>query len=108
MRSLVLGLVRLFRGFFHGLRDPEFQAIVFLLIVAVLAGSIFYHSVEGWSWVDSAYFSVVSLTTVGDATRAPTTDMSKVFTMGFSVAGIALMLAFLSRLGSYRDRQRED
>ncbi|MGL5164625.1 MAG: potassium channel family protein [Afipia sp.] len=108
MRSLSLGLFRLFLGFFHGLRDPEFQAITFLLIVAVLTGSVFYHLVEGWSWLDSAYFSVVSLTTVGDATRAPTRSLSKIFTMGFSVAGIALMLAFLSRLGSYRDRQRKD
>ncbi len=108
MKSLGLGLVRLFLGFVHGLRDPEFQAISFLLIVAILTGAVFYHSVEGWSWLDSAYFSVVSLTTVGDATRAPTTGLSKVFTMVFSVSGIALMLAFLSRLGSYRDRRRQD
>lgn len=104
MRSLMLGLVRLSRGFYHGLRDPEFQAIVFLLGVAVAVGSVFYHSIEGWSWLDSTYFSVVSLTTVGDATMGPTTSLSKVFTMGFSITGIGLVLAFLSRLGSYRDR----
>jgi len=105
MRSLGLGLRRLCLGFLHGLRDPEFQAIVFLLCVAVLVGSVFYHSVEGWSWLDSTYFSVVALTTVGDATLSPSTGLSKIFTMGFSVAGIGLMLAFLSRLGAYRDRE---
>lgn len=104
MRSLGLGLVRLFIGFIHGLRDPEFQAIIFLLAMSVLIGSLFYHLVEGWSWLDSAYFSVVALTTVGDATLGPTTGLSKIFTMGFSLAGIGLVLAFLSRLGSYRDR----
>ncbi len=108
MKSLALGLERLCLGFWHGLRDPEFQAIVFLLLVAVMTGSIFYHSVEGWSWLDSAYFSVVALTTVGDATLGPTTNLSKIFTMGFSLAGIGLVLAFLSRLGSYRDLERED
>lgn len=108
MRSLMLGLQRLCLGFWHGLRDPEFQAIVFLLVVAVTVGSVFYHSVEGWSWLDSAYFSVVALTTVGDATLGPTTDMSKIFTMAFALAGIGLMLAFLSRLGSFRDREHRD
>ena len=108
MKSLVLGLHRLCVGFWRGLRDPEFQAIVFLLLIAVVTGSIFYHLVEGWPWLDSAYFSVVALTTVGDATLTPTSGLSKIFTMGFSLTGISLMLAFLSRLGSYRDRQRED
>ena len=108
MRSLVLGLERLCLGFWHGMRDPEFQAIVFLLVMAVLIGSIFYHWIEGWSWLDSAYFSVVALTTVGDANLGPTTGLSKIFTMGFSLVGIGLVLAFLSRLGSYRDLERED
>ncbi len=108
MRSLALGLKLLCLGFWHGMRDPEFQAIIFLLAMSVLGGSIFYHWVEGWSWLDSAYFSVVALTTVGDATLGPTTGLSKIFTMGFSLAGIGLVLAFLSRLGSYRDQERKD
>lgn len=108
MRSLVLGLERLCLGFWHGMRDPEFQAIIFLLLVAVVTGSIFYHWIEGWSWLDSAYFSVVALTTVGDATLGPSTGLSKIFTMGFSLVGIGLVLAFLSRLGSYRDLERKD
>ena len=108
MKSLGVGLVRLSLGFWHGLRDPEFQAIIFLLTMSVLGGSIFYHWVEGWSWLDSAYFSVVALTTVGDATLGPTTGVSKIFTMGFSLVGIGLVLAFLSRLSSYRDLKRRD
>ncbi|WP_024574969.1 MULTISPECIES: potassium channel family protein [unclassified Afipia] len=108
MRSLALGLKRLCLGFWHGLSDPEFQAIIFLLIMSVLGGSIFYHWIEGWSWLDSAYFSVVALTTVGDATLGPTSGVSKIFTMIFSLVGIGLVLAFLSRLSSYRDRTRED
>jgi len=107
MKSLALGLVRLCRGFYHGTRDPEFQAIMFLLFMSVVVGSTFYHLVEGWSWLDSAYFSVVALTTVGDATLGPSTGFSKIFTMVFSLIGIGLVLAFLSRLGSYRDEERD-
>jgi hypothetical protein len=103
MKSLGEGLLRLFLGFCRGMQDAEFRAIAFLLFVAVATGSVFYHLVEGWSWLDAAYFSVIALTTVGDATLSPTTGLSKIFTMGFSLCGIGLMLAFLARLTSFRD-----
>lgn len=108
MRSLGIGLVRLFFGMCHGLRDPEFRAIAFLLALAVAGGSVFYHFTEGWSWVDSLYFSVMSLTTVGDANLAPTSALGKIFTIGFSLGGISLMLAFVSRLAAYRDSANRD
>ena len=103
MKSLGVGLLRLFLGFRRGMRDEEFQAIVFLLVCAIGIGAIFYHLQEGWSWLDAGYFSVVALTTVGDATLSPSSGLSKIFTMGYSLCGIGLMLAFLARLTSYRD-----
>jgi len=107
MKSLALGLVRLFQGLCRGLGDPEFRAIAFLLILAVLLGTVFYRIVEGWAWIDALYFSVMALTTVGDANLAPVTAVAKLFTIAFSVGGIGLMLAFISRLASYRERDGE-
>jgi hypothetical protein len=104
MKSLALGLLRLFQGLRRGLRDPEFRAIAFLLVSAVLLGTVFYRAVEGWAWIDALYFSVMALTTVGDANLAPVTAVAKIFTIGFSLGGIGLMLAFISRLVSYRER----
>jgi hypothetical protein len=46
----------------------------------------------------------MALTTVGDATLSPTTAIAKIFTMLFSICGIGLMLAFLSRLSTFRER----
>lgn len=108
MRSLGLGLVRLFLGVCHGLRDPEFRAIAFLLMLAVAGGSVFYHFAEDWAWIDSIYFSVMALTTVGDANLAPNSALGKIFTIGFSLGGISLMLAFVSRLAAYRDAANRD
>lgn len=108
MKSLMMGLVLLFMGFRRGLRDPEFKAIGFLLVVAVIIGTFVFRFGEGWSWLDSAYFSVVSMTTVGDANLAPTTAVTKIFAMALSVAGLGLMLAFLSRLTSFREETRVD
>ncbi|MEW6769287.1 MAG: potassium channel family protein [Pseudomonadota bacterium] len=106
MKSLGTGLMRLFIGFCRGLRDEEFQAIIFLLGIALGTGTIFYHFQEGWSWLDSAYFSVIALTTVGDATLSPSNGLSKIFTMGYSLCGIGLMLAFLARLSTFRNEAK--
>jgi hypothetical protein len=103
MKSLMTGLMLMFVGFRRGLHDPEFRAIGFLLLVAVAIGTFVFKYVEGWSWLDSAYFSVVSLTTVGDANLAPTMAVTKIFSMIYSLIGIGLMLAFLSRLTSFRE-----
>ena len=36
-----------------------------LFIVLVVVGTKFYHQFEGWSYMDSLYFTVTTLTTVG-------------------------------------------
>lgn len=107
MKSLALGLVRLFQGLRRGLRDPEFRAIAFLLVLAVVVGTALYRAMEGWAWIDALYFSVMALTTVGDANLAPVTGVAKIFTIVYSVSGIGLMLAFVSRLASFRERDGE-
>ncbi|HEY0220099.1 MAG TPA: potassium channel family protein [Afipia sp.] len=108
MKTLIDGLCQLYLGFLRGLHDPVFRALAFLLVVATAVGAVFYRLAEGWSWLDSAYFSIVSMTTVGDANMAPSSGLSKIFTMGFSVAGIGLMLAFVSRLAWFRDAADTD
>ncbi len=108
MKTLMAGLCELYRGFVRGLHDPVFRALAFLLVVATGIGAVFFKVVEGWSWLDSAYFSIVSMTTVGDANMAPSNWLSKIFTMGYSVAGIGLMLAFVSRLAWFRDAADAD
>ncbi|CAN5863566.1 hypothetical protein BH23ACT4_BH23ACT4_07370 [soil metagenome] len=55
---------------------------------------------EGWSWVDSFYFTVVTLTTVGYGDLAPSGDISKLFTVFLIVAGVGFILAFLNFLAS--------
>lgn len=46
-----------------------------LLVLAV--GTVVYHVLEDWSWVDALYFCTVAVTTVGFGDLAPTTDLSK-------------------------------
>jgi hypothetical protein len=65
-------------------------------LALILIGTVTYRLLEDWSWVDSLYFSVVAITTVGFGDVTPTTDASKLFTIFYILAGIALITTYLN------------
>lgn len=62
----------------------------------LVAGTIVYRVLEGWSWVDSFYFCTVAVTTVGFGDLTPTTDASKLFTVLYIFSGVAVVGLFLN------------
>lgn len=65
-----------------------------------MSGTLFYHGQEEWSWLDSLYFSVVSLIPTGLNTNlAPVTVFGKVFTMFYLIVGVGVMLILLIIMG---------
>ena len=81
-----------------------FAIMVFLFLL--LGGSYIYSSVEGWSYLDSVYFSVATVTTVGYGDFVPQTDAGKIFTIFFSFAGIGMALYFFTLSGKYIYRRQ--
>jgi voltage-gated potassium channel len=72
--------------------------IVFLLAT----GTIYFHNKEQWSYVDSFYFSTMTLTTIGFGDLVPTTKETKIFTSFYAMLGIGTMLYFLGHtIGGY-------
>jgi hypothetical protein len=102
MITATLGALALLFGFFRDLgdmfKDPKKRVLLIWIVLIVLFGSFFYNRVEGWSWTDSFYFSVVTLTTVGYGDLAPTTDGSKIFTTIYIVMGLSIFVAFANEV----------
>lgn len=91
-------------------KDDFFRKIsvkeLFLIVVVLLTiGTVFYHSIEKFNWLDALYFSVTTLTTVGFGDHVPTTDIGKIFTIFYIFTGIGIILAFVN-LVVYRAHQR--
>jgi len=95
MIPFVLTLWRFVRAVGRSMKDPDFQALFFLVVLTLLSGTVFYRGVEEWSLLDSLYFSVVTLTTVGYGDLAPSTALSKIFTVVYLFVGIGLILGFI-------------
>jgi voltage-gated potassium channel len=93
-------LLLMLREFFKTFRDlwskPAGRAMLVFFLVLLGGGSLFYKLVEGWSWIDSVYFTMVTLTTVGFGDLHPTKDVSKLFTVVFIMVGVGFILAFLN------------
>jgi len=87
-------------------RDSEGKVLAVSALTVIIVGTFVYSALEGWSLVDSLYFSVVTLATVGFGDLHPTTDVSKLFTVGYILSGLGIIAAFLSELPKYRGSQR--
>jgi hypothetical protein len=77
-----------------------------LLVLGV--GTLVYRILEDWSWVDSFYFSAVTLTTVGFGDLTPTTTASKLFTIFYIFTGISLIGSLLNEFLKRHARRVSD
>ncbi|MGI9585748.1 MAG: potassium channel family protein, partial [Acidimicrobiia bacterium] len=62
----------------------------------IAVGTVVYRILEDWSWVDSVYFSVIAVTTIGFGDLTPSSDASKIFTIVYVLLGIAIITTYLN------------
>jgi len=59
-------------------------------VLVVGLGVTGFHVLEGWSWLDSAWMVLITLTTIGFGEVHPLTPVGRVFTMLLIVAGLGV------------------
>ncbi len=70
---------------------------IFVMMLIILGfGTVLFNILEGWSMVDSFYFTATTLTTIGYGDLVPTTDISKLATVFFALSGVTVFLYALS------------
>jgi len=94
-------IVRFARAIRRGFAEPEFRGLLWLTIIIVSGGAVFFRFAEDWSWVDSFYFTVITLTTVGYGDLSPTGALSKVFSIFLILIGIGVLITFVERVARY-------
>jgi hypothetical protein len=86
-RSFLRGVL-----FLDILADRRTRPLYIYVAIIILAGAGLYHFLEGWSWLDSVYFVVVTLTTIGYGDLAPTTPLTKLITIFYGLNGVIILL----------------
>lgn len=78
--------------------DPRYQRLqsqlkagLLMLIFLFFLGTNWYHWQEGWGWVDAAFMTIITLSTVGFGETHPLSLSSRLFTMGLIVTGLVII-----------------
>ncbi|MEP0882367.1 potassium channel protein [Trichocoleus sp. ST-U3] len=102
---------------YERLRQELIGGAIALFGVALL-GTLWYKLVEGWSWSDAAYMTVITLATVGYGETNPLGNRGRLFTIALILTGVvsigyivnrfteALIQGYFQEGGRLRQRRR--
>lgn len=76
--------------------DPEVRGLMIFAGCLLAIGTGFYMYIEKWDVIESFYFSVATLTTVGYGDLHPTNDISRLFTSVFVLTGVGFILTMVN------------
>ena len=79
----------------------RFTFAIILFFILLFAGAYVYSQIEGWRYIDSVYFTVATVTTIGYGDIVPQTDIGKIFTIFFAFLGIGMVFYFFTLFGRY-------
>ena len=74
---------------------------LFAFIIIVVIGTIGYEVIEGWSFIDSLYMTVTTITTVGYMEVHPLSSAGRIFSIFLIVGGVGGALYILTTLMGY-------
>ena len=110
-RIFVQSILFFFRGIFKFLgrlffldlwRNATARPVLLYAAFMIVLGTLLFHWLEQWSYLDSLYFIIITVTTIGFGDLSPTTPLSKVLTIFFGINGIVLLLVFFDLIRQVR------
>ena len=110
MISFFINFYRFCKLVFIGIKkDTEFRYLFFFLSLLLTSSTIFYHKIEHWKIIDSLYFSVMTMATVGYGDFVPTHNFSKIFTILYTFLSFGTFVAFSAKIVQFtlqKDNQK--
>ncbi|HNV96352.1 MAG TPA: potassium channel family protein [Bacteroidales bacterium] len=74
---------------------------ILIVLLVILTGIIGYKIIEGYSWIDSFYMTIITVGTVGFKEVQPLSDTGKIFTSLLIIFSLISMGLFVTALTKY-------
>ena len=84
------------------LLDRRARPIFMYVAILIIATAAIFHWLEGWNWLDSIYFVVITFTTIGYGDFTPTTPLTKLITIFVALNGVAVLLMLFDEIRRVR------
>lgn len=94
--------MNLFKAIWMVGKDPQYRHLAIAALSTLGSGTLVFHLVEGWDWLDSLYFCVVALTTVGFGDYSPQTHIGKLFAIFYILGGVGILVTFVHVVATKR------
>lgn len=84
--------------------DKNLVIPLVILALIYVVSIVFFHFVEGWSFLDAAYYTTVTIATVGYGDFTPKTSLGKIGAMILIFSGVSTGLYVITHVGLIRER----
>lgn len=88
-------------------KDRIYRELFITVVIMTLTGMVVFHFTEHWSWLDSLYFSISTITTTGYGDLYPKSTAGKIFNMFFLIVSLMLILLFINTMNQHFNSRRE-
>lgn len=90
------------------MKQLKAHTVIISLVGVITLGTVFFHLVEGWSWLDSYFFTVITISTVGYGSLVPVTPLGMIGTTVFIFVGLGVFVVAIQQFALYHMRKREE
>ncbi len=77
---------------------------IVILVLIYIASIVFFHIVEGWNFLDAAYYTTVTIATVGYGDFVPHTPLGKIGAIVLIFSGVSTGLYVITHIGLIREK----
>lgn len=77
-------------------QTEEFRGLTYVVLFMLGIGTLVFHELEDWGWLDSFYFVVMTLTTIGYGDFAPQTALGKIFVIFYVILGLGIFASYIT------------